>query len=479
MHTASLAFRFGLAELRWIATALWGHVRWFHRFWFVVAMFTWLAADLLGSWKPFAVVGAIALYFVLWARFYPESYFRAIHRPVWRRELWLDLLEAWPLLMEECGLSSVSIDRAGQKHTRVPTIASKRWHRNELVLIPGLLTGQTVEDFQAVAERLRTTVGATNLRVTGDLSPTLSFTFGDALAGTVYRGLPEAEDPWDGRSAWMGIDTRDDDWWLRVAGTHTLVAGSSGSGKASLVWGVTIGLAPAIARGEAQVHGIDLKGGVELGMGKDLFTRYAVTPAEAVVVLEDAVDAMSTRLERMAGNSRQHTASAEEPLVVVLIDEVAALTSYIEDRDLKGRARTAMSLLCSQGRAVGYTVVACLQDPRKETIPNRGLFTQMVGLRLRDREETSMVLGDGAVASGALCHKIPLASPGIGYVVPEDGSEPVRVRAAFVDDDLIRAAAARFPAPSTIPVVVPEPTEKPRSSRSRPRTKPDTEGATS
>ena len=170
---------------------------------------------------------------------------------------------------------------------------------------------------------------------------------------------------------------------------------------------------------------------------------------------------------------------SDEPLVVVLIDEVAALTSYIEDRDLKNRARTAMSLLCSQGRAVGYTVVACLQDPRKETIPNRGLFTQMVGLRLRDREETSMVLGDGAVASGALCHKIALASPGIGYVVPEDGSEPVRVRAAFVDDDLIRAAAERFPAPSTIPVAVPEPTEKSRSSRARTRTKPDTEGTAS
>ena len=126
-------------------------------------------------------------------------------------------------------------------------------------------------------------------------------------------------------------------------------------------------------------------------------------------MLDDAVKAMSAHLEGMAGNSRQHTASADKPLVVVLIDEVAALTSYIEDRDLKILARAAMSLLCSQGRAVGYTVVACLQDPRKETIPNRGLFTQMVGLRLQDREETSMVLGDGAVASGVLCHKIPLA----------------------------------------------------------------------
>ena len=142
MHTASLAFRFGLAELRWITAGLWGHVRWFHRFWFVVVMFTWLAADLFESWKPFAIIGAIALYFALWARFYAETYYRAISRPLWRRELWLDLIETWPLLMEECGLTSVVIDRAGQKHLRVPSIASKHWGHNELVLAPGLLTGR-------------------------------------------------------------------------------------------------------------------------------------------------------------------------------------------------------------------------------------------------------------------------------------------------------------------------------------------------
>ena len=111
MHTASLAFRFGLAELRWITAALWGHVRWFHRFWFVVAMFTWLAADLLESWKPFAIVGAICLYFALWARFQPDTYYRAVSRPLTRRSVWLDLVDSWPLLMEECGLTSVSIDR--------------------------------------------------------------------------------------------------------------------------------------------------------------------------------------------------------------------------------------------------------------------------------------------------------------------------------------------------------------------------------
>ena len=89
--------------------------------------------------------------------------------------------------------------------------------------------------------------------------------------------------------------------------------------------------------------------------------------------------------------------TVEEPLHVVMIDELAALTAYCPERDLQRRAENAINLLCSQGRAPGFMVFACLQDPRKEVIPSRGLFTQMVGLRLKDLSETAMVLGEVAV----------------------------------------------------------------------------------
>ena len=87
---------------------------------------------------------------------------------------------------------------------------------------------------------------------------------------------------------------------------------------------------------------------------------------------------------------------------------------------------------------------AFLQDPRKETVKMRHLFGQSLGLRLRDREEVAMVLGDGAVQAGAWCHKIPRSTPGVGFVLGEDG-RPVRVRAGYVSDDMIRDCAARFP----------------------------------
>ena len=55
------------------------------------------------------------------------------------------------------------------------------------------------------------------------------------------------------------------------------------------MWMLLLNLAPAIRSGLVQVHGVDLKGGMELGLGTRLFTRYATTPDQAVVLLEDAV----------------------------------------------------------------------------------------------------------------------------------------------------------------------------------------------
>ncbi len=135
-------------------------------------------------------------------------------------------------------------------------------------------------------------------------------------------------------------------------------------------------------------------------MGRPLFTRYAQTAELAVAMLEDDACELQARAERLAGRTRQHVQSVDEPTVIIVIDELAALITYSPDRDLTRRAEAALSVILSQGRAVGYVVFAFLQDPRKETVRMRHLFTQSIGLRLRDREEVAMVLGDGALRQG-------------------------------------------------------------------------------
>ena len=153
------------------------------------------------------------------------------------------------------------------------------------------------------------------------------------------------------------------------------------------------------------------------------------------------------------------------------MDELAALTAYLTDRDLVRRAETALSRLLSAGRAAGYIPHGFVQDPRKETVKMRHLFLQAVGLRLREREEVAMVLSDGALAAGAWCHKISRSMPGVGYVLSETDGRPVRVRGFLVTDDDIKLAAERFPAPRQIPILVDDQDPAPaRSSSPRART---------
>lgn len=373
---------------------------------------------------------------------------------------WLSTV--WPELMLRLGCS-VQITNGPRT---VPGFASYSWGAGVLWMHVTLPLGMTREQLISNADAIAQNLGARRVTVTaapGGASVMLAFA--DPLEQVF--ALPVATSV-DLRAIPLG--RRDDGapWTIRL-GPHTLVAGSSGSGKASLVWGLILGLAPAIRSGLVEMHGIDLKSAMELGMGRELLTRFGHTPVHAVQLLEEAVAAMQARALELSGTSRQHVATTSSPHVVVLIDEMAALTAYQADRELMRRANNAIALLCSQGRAVGYTVFACLQDPRKETLPARGLFTQTIGLRLRDAMETAMVLGEGMRDKGALCHRIPPMMPGVGYIVPDDGSDPVRVRAGTVTDEMIRAAAREYPAPRQRPIVIPEPAaaEPATASRSR------------
>ncbi len=55
--------------------------------------------------------------------------------------------------------------------------------------------------------------------------------------------------------------------------------------------------------------------------------------------------------------------------------------------------------------------------------------------------------------------------PGVGYVVPEDGGYPIRVRAGYASDSLIRQVAKDFPTPIRRPVPELQPGQDLRSLR--------------
>jgi S-DNA-T family DNA segregation ATPase FtsK/SpoIIIE len=273
----------------------------------------------------------------------------------------------------------------------------------------------------------------------------------DPLRETV-PALPVAEDV-DLEAVAIGCREDGEPWRVKVLGTHILVAGATGAGKGSVLWSLLRGLGPEIRDGRVAVWAIDPKGGMELGPGRPLYARFAVPSLEDLdapyediaVLLEDAVRVMRRRARALAESGvRKHTPTSEEPLVLVLFDEIANLTAYLTDRKVKERINRALGLLLTQGRALAVTVVGALQDPRREVITLRSLFPDKVALRLDSPAEVEMVLGDDARDQGAVCDRIPRTLPGVGYVREDGVREPTRVRAGNVTNEDIAAMVCDY-----------------------------------
>ena len=403
----------------------------------------------VGWWLPATVAE-------IWSRWWPTSFERCLAGPS-RRRVWKRWAHRkWRRLCRDCGLSnSQQVERRqlnGHKHTVTawsqPRLIKASSAGSVLTLVVGVRWGQTVDHLEDAAPALRDAAKAHSVRCTMPSPGVVRFdlVMREALADIADAVLPVPDTASDPLVVRMGRLETGAAWQLSLAARHTLIAGCSGAGKGSLIWGVVAGLAPAITAGTVRVYAVDLKYGVELGIGQELFARVATTEEEAVELLQHLSVLMDRRGRAMFGHSRTHVPSAADPTVVLVIDELAALTAYIGDRGLKRQADGLLRSILTKGRVLGVLVVGALQDPAKETVPMRGLFTQTIALRLRSREEVTMVLGEG-MTHLAPAHRIPAEAPGTGYVLAEDGST-VKVRADYWSDDLVRGLATRYPAPS-------------------------------
>jgi DNA segregation ATPase FtsK/SpoIIIE, S-DNA-T family len=316
-------------------------------------------------------------------------------------------------------------------------------------LLVRLVRGQSPASFADAADNLAHGFGAIACRIrTAQSGAVLVELVRRDVLAVIIPALPIAATV-DFRALAVGRHEDGSLWLVRLAGSHVLLAGSTGAGKASLIWGLIRGLLPALADGTCQILGADPKR-MELAYGRALFDRYGQyesDPEAIVLMLEDTVAGMQKRAGQLAGRSRIHVATTGHPFVIVFVDEVAFLTAYQPDRKLRERALAALATLTTQGRAVGYSVVGALQDPRKDVLTIRNLFPDRIAMRLDEPEQPDLVLGDGARDRGALADQIstdPATGAGIAYVRLEGNPDPVRVRAAWVSDDDIDAMCARY-----------------------------------
>ena len=208
-------------------------------------------------------------------------------------------------------------------------------------------------------------------------------------------------------------------------------------------------------------------------MGAGLFSARAYTPDAALDVLRALMRVIDERGAVMAGTTRLHQPTVGDPLHVLVIDELAALTAYA-DLSIRREAARLLSEILTQGRALGVVVVAFVQDPRMDVVSMRGLFTQTIALRLRSVSETGMVLGDDMTRT-APAHRISPTYPGTAWVVEDTGAAD-RVRADYWPDPLIRDLSARYA--TTVHIdTTPPPDADPEPQPSGPQSGPGSPGS--
>jgi S-DNA-T family DNA segregation ATPase FtsK/SpoIIIE len=384
--------------------------------------------------------------YTAWAALDAKSFQTWIESPI-RREFqsWWRYTRNWDAVCALHGLTARHNDPVLTPQLRAVVIG-----KHTDVIDVRVVTGQSIDDWRKRTHELAAAWRADQLNVRaiapGELRITI--TRFDFLAQPIRLPCWPVNVAVDLCAVTVGItDTRQ--WWrVPVLGHHLLIAGATGSGKGSVLWSVIAGLGPAVRTGLVRLAVIDPKGGMELGAGAPLFSAFSHDAAENTLeLLRHLVAMMHDRANRLRGQTRLHTPTSAEPLVVVIIDEIAALTAYVTDRKTRTEIEQLLGVLLSQGRAVGISVIAAIQDPSKDTLPVRQLFTVRIGLRLTEASQTAMVLGAGAREAGAECDLIADATPGVGYVMIDGTAQPRRVRAFHVTDNDITDLTTRFAAP--------------------------------
>jgi hypothetical protein len=157
---------------------------------------------------------------------------------------------------------------------------------------------------------------------------------------------------------------------------------------------------------------------------------------------------MRRRQSALRGVTRLHTPTPAEPLNLVVVDELASLPAYVTDRDAKKRIAAALSLLLSQGSAVGVTVVEAVQTHARRS--SRYRTCSPPGSRPGSPRPTTWARTSArAPATGEpAATRFPEPLPGVGYVGIDSIAEPVRVRFTHVTDGHIARMVTDY-APGT------------------------------
>jgi DNA segregation ATPase FtsK/SpoIIIE, S-DNA-T family len=225
----------------------------------------------LGWPGPVAISAGLLAASVAWRLAFPASFARLVTGPLrarWRR--W-HYQRDWCHVMTVAGLAVRYRSRPLLPRLGRVSVTS---HVDRLEV--RLVAGQSPDDFAARAGNLAHGFSAMSCRIRA-ASPgavVVELVRSDALAG-IIPALPTPQHA-DLRAVPVGRREDGCPWTIRLHGSHVLLAGSTGAGKASLLWGIVRGILPALADGTAKILGADPKL-MELAYGRPCSTATAGT----------------------------------------------------------------------------------------------------------------------------------------------------------------------------------------------------------
>jgi len=240
---------------------------------------------------------------LLWPWLHGRSWRAVVER--WHTKRWF--ASRWESLAGQIGLSVHRPAKApgGKAATVVPKLVRVSVSGPVVRLRVRLPAGLTVADVERAAPRLAVAANVPRVLVDpdGHAGARLTLTVRDLLGHPFASTVP---DPYgvDVSRAPKAVPVgrvEDGSPWMVPVGPSALVAGASGSGKGSVLWGLVLALGPWVKGGSVRLHGIDLKGGMELLLGRDLFSTMATTPEDAVALLEWLAEGCVRRTHALAG----------------------------------------------------------------------------------------------------------------------------------------------------------------------------------
>lgn len=332
---------------------------------------------------------------------------------------------AWPGISEDIGLAG----------SRITSVVVDSWGWTARVILKrGTTTETAIQKIPQIESGLHSRPGS--VRVLPDPQRADRFTM------RVIEKDPHAEPvAWPGttsttirRPVEIGVSEDGRPVTISLLRRNALIGGTTGAGKSGIV---NVIIAALAACEDVILWGVDMKGGMELQPWQSCLGRLATTPEEASELFRDAVAELNRRArEKARQGKRVHEPKRNDPALVIIVDEYAELSDESHD---------CADSIARRGRAVAVNLIAATQRPTQAAMgKDTAVRSQMdirVCLRVRERRDVDLILGQGSFSAGWHAHQF--AKPGEFMVSDPEHSIPEKHRAYLITDkDVERHAAA-------------------------------------